>query len=135
MVLRPREVVKRKRELLRGDDPQVGLDAALNAHARLCLALGRDLLDSGPPGEQVDDRGCLRRRDDEIEVADRRPVNQSTTGVASAAATMKSRSPIVSSPRRRLPATSAWVTLGRARSPAAMGSATWIASHHRCRRE
>ena len=105
-------MVQRERELVRRDDPQVGLEAALEA--RTLALVSPFAVTSLTPG---------------------RPVNQSTTGAASSAATMKSRSPIVSSPRRRLPAVSARLTWGSARSPATIGSATWIASHHRCRRE
>ena len=60
-------------------------------------------------------------------------VNHATTGALSAAATRKSRSPIVSIPRRRLPAASARSTAGSARSPARIGAATSWASHQRCR--
>src|SRR5580698_162453 len=63
--------MQRERELSRGDDPQVRLEAALEADARLGLAPGRDLLHARLACEPVEDRCHVRGRDDEVQVADR----------------------------------------------------------------
>ena len=71
VVLRAREMVERKRELLRRDDPQVGLEAALEADARLGAAARGHLAHAGHPGEPLDDGLHLGGGDDEVQVPHR----------------------------------------------------------------
>ena len=70
VVLRAREVVERERELLGRDDPEVGLESALEADARLGPAARRHLADAGHAREPGDDGLDVAGRDDEVQVPD-----------------------------------------------------------------
>ncbi len=69
MLLGAREVMEREIELLGRNDAQVGLQAVLEAHAGLRLAMRGDFLDAGIGDEPIHDRLRLRRGHEEVEVA------------------------------------------------------------------
>ena len=61
--------IHQRRGILRvADHPQVGLDAALQQHAGLGLALGQDLHNAGLAGEELDDLRRLLRRGEQVNV-------------------------------------------------------------------
>jgi hypothetical protein len=63
--------MEREVELLGRHDAQIGLQAVLEAHAGLRLAMRGDLLDPGIGDEPIHDRLRLRRGHEEVEVTDR----------------------------------------------------------------
>ena len=71
VVLRPGEMVQGKRKLGRRHDAQIRLQSALEAHARLRIALRRDLLHPGLRDKPVHHRREVLRRHDKIQVAHR----------------------------------------------------------------
>ena len=70
MLLGAGEVMEREIELLGRHDAQIGLQAILEPHAGLRLAVGGDLLDPRIGDEPIHDRLGLRRGHEEVEVAD-----------------------------------------------------------------
>ncbi len=71
MLLGTRKVMEREIELLGRDDAEVGLEAVLEAHAGLRLAVGGDFLHARVGDEPVHDRLGFRRGHEEVEVTDR----------------------------------------------------------------
>ena len=69
--LRASEVLQRRPPDIRGDDPQVHLQPLDRADGRLRLAAGDDALDVGERCERLHDRRRLRRRHQDVDVADR----------------------------------------------------------------
>ena len=68
MLLGAREVMQREIELLERDDAEVGLQAALEADARLGFPVGGDLLHARITHEPRHDRRGVGRRDEEVQV-------------------------------------------------------------------